>query len=172
MITVNLRPDLKRKRRRRPLQGALDGAKGFATRIKDPVPLVAAVSWVAVLGWLGYVVLGTTRELSALTPQLEQSRAENKRFKAFLTEKRHQELIRDSLVSQIGTIRAVDGDRYVWPHLLDEVDPRAAGLHLARGSRRRPSRPRSRRPRPSTAPATRRTPPRPRPKCRPRSRSR
>ena len=73
------------------------------------------------LGWLGFVFLGTTRELSALEPQLEQSRAENKRFKAFLAEKRHQETIRDSLVAQIGTIRTVDGDRYVWPHLLDEV---------------------------------------------------
>src|SRR6185437_1737624 len=67
------------------------------------------------------IAVGTTRELSALEPKLEQTRAEHKRFKAFLTEKRHQELIRDSLVAQIGVIRTVDGDRYVWPHLLDEV---------------------------------------------------
>jgi Tfp pilus assembly protein PilN len=67
------------------------------------------------------VFVGTAHELSALTPQLEQSRAENKRFKAFLAEKRHQENVRDSLVAQISTIRTVDGDRYVWPHLLDEV---------------------------------------------------
>lgn len=121
MITVNLRPDLKRKRARRPLAGALDGVRGFGSKIKDPLLLVAVLSWVGVLGWLGFVFLGTTRELSALTPQLEQSRAENKRFKAFLTEKRHQETIRDSLVAQIGVIRTVDGDRYVWPHLMDEV---------------------------------------------------
>jgi Tfp pilus assembly protein PilN len=121
MITVNLRPDLKRKRARRPLTGAFDGVRGLGSRIKDPVLLVAVLSWVGVLGWLGFVFLGTTRELSALTPQLEQSRAENKRFKAFLAEKRHQETIRDSLVAQIGVIRTVDGDRYVWAHVLDEV---------------------------------------------------
>ena len=121
MITVNLRPDLKRKRARRPLTGALDGVRGLGSRIKDPVLLLAVLSWVGVLGWLGFVFLGTTRELSALTPQLEQSRAENKRFKAFLAEKRHQETIRDSLVAQIGVIRTVDGDRYVWAHVLDEV---------------------------------------------------
>lgn len=121
MITVNLRPDLKRKRARSPLQGALEGVRGLGTKIKDPLLLVAVLSWVGVLGWLGFVFFGTARELSALTPQLEQSRAENKRFKAFLTEKRHQETIRDSLVAQIGVIRSVDGDRYVWPHLLDEV---------------------------------------------------
>ncbi len=121
MITVNLRPDLKRKRVRRPLQGALDGLRGLGSKIKEPILLVAVLSWVGVLGWLGFTLLGTTRELTALTPQLEQSRAENRRFKAFLTEKRHQETIRDSLVAQIGVIRTVDGSRYVWPHLLDEV---------------------------------------------------
>jgi Tfp pilus assembly protein PilN len=121
MITVNLRPDLKRKRARSPLQGALEGVRGLSTRVKDPLLLASVVSWVAVLAWLGYVVIGTSRELNALEPRLAETRAEHKRFKAFLAEKRHQETIRDSLVAQIGVIRTVDGDRYVWPHLLDEV---------------------------------------------------
>lgn len=121
MITVNLRPDLKRKRARRPMQGLLEGVRGLGSKSKDPLLLMAAMSWVVVVGWLGFLYVGTTRELSALEPQLEQSRSENKRFKTFLAEKRHQETIRDSLVAQIGTIRSVDGDRYVWPHLLDEV---------------------------------------------------
>jgi len=121
MITVNLRPNLKRKRPRRSLTGALQGFRGLGGRVKDPILMVAVLSWVGVLGWLGFVFLSTSHQLSDLEPRLEQSRAENKRFKAFLAEKRHQEMIRDSLVTQIATIRAVDGDRYVWPHLLDEV---------------------------------------------------
>jgi Tfp pilus assembly protein PilN len=121
MITVNLRPDLKRKRARKSFAISLDGVRGLGSKIKDPLLLVAVVSWVGVLAWLGFVFVGTARELSALTPQLEQSRAENKRFKAFLAEKRHQETVRDSLVAQISTIRTVDGDRYVWPHLMNEV---------------------------------------------------
>ena len=121
MISVNLRPDLKRKRARSPLQGMGESFRGFGARVKDPLLLVAVLSWVGVLGFLGFVFASTTRELSALEPQLEQTRAEHKRFKAFLAEKRHQETIRDSLVSQIGVIRTVDGDRYVWPHLMDEV---------------------------------------------------
>jgi Tfp pilus assembly protein PilN len=95
--------------------------RGLGSKIKDPLLLVAVVAWVGVLGWLGFVFVGTARDLNALTPQLEQSRAENKRFKAFLVEKRHQEMVRDSLIAQIATIRSVDSDRYVWPHLLDEV---------------------------------------------------
>ena len=121
MITVNLRPDLKRKRARSPLQGVMEGMRGLGTKVKDPLLVASVVSWVGVLAWLGYVAVGTTRELNALEPQLEQTRSEHKRFKAFLVEKRHQETIRDSLVAQIGVIRTVDGDRYVWPHLLDEV---------------------------------------------------
>jgi Tfp pilus assembly protein PilN len=121
MITVNLRPDLKRKRARPPLRGVMEGIRGLGSKVKDPILLVGVLSWVGVLGFLGFVLISTTAELSALEPQLEQTRAEHKRFKAFLAEKRHQETIRDSLVAQIGVIRTVDGDRYVWSHLLDEV---------------------------------------------------
>jgi len=122
MITVNLRPDLKRKRARRSLLGGVvEGVRGLGGKVKDPLLLACAVSWVAVLGWLGYVLVSTTAELNALEPQLEATRSEHKRFKAFLAEKRHQETIRDSLVAQIGVIRTVDGDRYVWAHLMDEV---------------------------------------------------
>jgi len=121
MITVNLRPNLKRKRAGSPFQGAMQGVRGLGSKIKEPLLLLAVASWVGVLGWLGFVVLGTSRDLNALEPQLESTRAENKRFKAFLAEKRHQETIRDSLVAQIAVIRHVDGDRYVWSHVLDEV---------------------------------------------------
>ena len=121
MITVNLRPDLKRKRARSPLQGITESVRGLGAKVKDPLLVVAVVAWVGALGWLGFVVMNTGRQLATLEPQLEQTRAEHRRFKAFLTEKRHQEMIRDSLVAQIGVIRSVDGDRYVWSHLLDEV---------------------------------------------------
>lgn len=121
MITVNLRPNLKRRRARSSVQGFGESFRGLGSRVKDPLLLVAVMSWVCVLGFLGFVLVNTTRELSALEPQLEQTRAEHKRFKAFLAEKRHQETIRDSLVAQIGVIRTVDGDRYVWSHLMEEV---------------------------------------------------
>jgi Tfp pilus assembly protein PilN len=122
MITVNLRPDLKRKRAaRNPLQGVTEGIRGLGAKVKDPLQLMMVGSWVGVIGFFGFVMVNTSRELGQLEPRLEQTRAENKRFKAFLTEKRHQEMIRDSLVAQIGVIRSVDGDRYVWSHVLDEV---------------------------------------------------
>jgi Tfp pilus assembly protein PilN len=121
MITVNLRPGLKRKRAGSPLAGVLAGVKAFGTKVKDPALLVAVVAWLGVVGWLGYTWLSNTTELRALEPRLEQARAEHKRFQIFLDQKHKQEQIRDSLLTQIITIRSVDGDRYVWPHVLDEV---------------------------------------------------
>jgi Tfp pilus assembly protein PilN len=124
MITVNLRPGQKRKRGGNPFRGLLTGLSGFrefGARVKDPLLLGAVAAWVAVLGGLGLFYLNNMRQLYSLEPRLEQARSEDRRFKAFLADKRRQEQIRDSLLSQIAVIRTVDGDRYVWAHLLDEI---------------------------------------------------
>ncbi len=122
MITVNLRPGLKRKRSRgSPFASALESIRGAGTRVKDPLLLGAVGAWTIVAAFLGWTWVSTTTELSALEPKLEQTRAEHKRFKTFLEQKRKQEVIRDSLQRQIATIKTVDGDRYIWPHVMDEV---------------------------------------------------
>lgn len=122
MITVNLRPGLKRKRSRgSPLAGALESLRGAGTRVKDPLLIGAVAAWALVALFLGWTWISTATELSALEPKLEQTRAEHKRFKTFLEQKRKQEVIRDSLGRQIATIKSVDGDRYIWPHVMDEV---------------------------------------------------
>jgi type IV pilus assembly protein PilN len=122
MITVNLRPGQKRKRAgSNPLKGVLDMFRDLGTRVKDPLLLAAMAGWVIVLAGLGFVYLNTARQLYSLEPRLEQARSENRRFKTFLADKRRQEKIRDSLLAQITVIRNVDGDRYIWPHLLDEI---------------------------------------------------
>jgi Tfp pilus assembly protein PilN len=122
MITVNLKPGQKRKRAgSNPLKGLLDNFRELGTKVKDPLLLAAMGGWVCVLGFLGFVYLNSVRQLYSLEPRLEQARSENRRFKTFLADKRRQEKIRDSLLAQITVIRNVDGDRYIWPHLLDEV---------------------------------------------------
>jgi type IV pilus assembly protein PilN len=124
MITVNLRPGQKRKRGGNSLKGLLDSLSGLrelATKVKDPLLMAAVGTWVCVVAGLGLIYLNNLRQLYVLEPRLEQARSENRRFKAFLADKRRQEKIRDSLLAQITVIRRVDGDRYIWPHLLDEI---------------------------------------------------
>lgn len=123
MITVNLRPGKRRKSSGFSFnfKGMLGGFRGLGTKVKDPLLLGAVAGWVCVLGFLGFVYLNNVRQLYTLEPRLEQARSEHRRFKAFIADKRRQEKIRDSLLAQITVIRNVDGDRYIWAHLLDEV---------------------------------------------------
>ena len=121
MITVNLKPGLKRKTSGASFGGVGDRLKGVVSRVKDPLLIAAVAAWVGVGGWLFTVWQKQNLELSDLEPRLEQARTENRRFKAFIQQKKKQELIRDSLVAQIGVISDVDRDRYVWSHVLDEV---------------------------------------------------
>jgi Tfp pilus assembly protein PilN len=121
MITVNLRPGQKRKAAKGGLKGLGDTAKGLFARVRDPFLVGAIAACVAVGLWIGSSFVAYNAKLALLAPRLEQARDEYKRFDGLLRQKRRAELIRDSLLAQISTIRGVDGDRYVWPHVLDEV---------------------------------------------------
>jgi len=122
MITINLKPGAKRsKAGGSPLGASLARVKSLGEQIKDPYRLGALVLATAWLGFVGMSHLSTTSELADLEPKLEQVRAEYQRFRGFLGEKRRLEAVRDSILAQVNTIRTVDGDRYVWPHILDEV---------------------------------------------------
>jgi Tfp pilus assembly protein PilN len=124
MITVNLRPGQRRRRSSNPLKGMLDRlsvVRELGAKVKDPLLMGAVGAWILVLAALGLIYLNNVRQLYTLEPRLEQARSEHRRFKAFIADKRRQEKIRDSLLAQITVIRNVDGDRYTWPHLLDEI---------------------------------------------------
>lgn len=121
MITINLKPGTKRAAAGAKFAGGLGALKALPSKVKDPWPMAAvAVVAIAVVG-LGFIGFGSAARVSSLEDKLDQSKAENRRYKTFLVEKRRAESARDSVVSQIATIRTVDGDRYVWSHILDEV---------------------------------------------------
>jgi type IV pilus assembly protein PilN len=121
MIEINLRPGQKRARSGSSLADLRSRLSGLATTVKDPLPMAAAAVLAAVVLFLGMSWLNAARQLSSLEPRLEQARQENQRFKNFVAQKRKVELIRDSVLAQIDVIRRVDGDRYVWAHVMDEV---------------------------------------------------
>ena len=121
MITINLKPGSKRAAAGASLAGGMSALRSMRTRVKDPWPMAAlvVVALTAIgLAWIGF---GSASKVSSLEDELATARAENRRFKSFLIEKKRAEAARDSVILQIATIRSVDGDRYVWPHILDEV---------------------------------------------------
>jgi Tfp pilus assembly protein PilN len=121
MITINLKPGVKRAKTGASLASGLSALKDLPAKIKDPWPMLAIGVWVAVLGFLAWVGIGSATTLNRVETQLIAARSENVRFRALIAERRRAEAAKDSVITQIATIRAVDGDRYVWPHILDEV---------------------------------------------------
>ena len=108
MISVNLRPGTKRGKSAALVRRAsLEPAQGARAAVKDPLRLVAVIAlgrrWPASSA---YAFVRTGSRLGAdWSRSCEQARAENRRFQDFLPQKRREELVRDSVVSQIATIR-------------------------------------------------------------------
>jgi Tfp pilus assembly protein PilN len=121
MIEINLRPGTKRAKGKPGFSASLSSLKGLGEKIKDPVRLGSAVLCLGIIGFVAFMQLRASSTIDDLEPKLTQARTENQRFRAFLSQKRRLESVRDSIGAQILTIRNVDGDRYVWPHILDEV---------------------------------------------------
>jgi Tfp pilus assembly protein PilN len=123
MITVNLKPGARRvaKPSGPAFGGLITKLKGLTSGTRDPMQLVGIGSLAAVVLGLGGMWALSSSKLATLEPQLEEVRAEHDRYQGFIRQKRREERVRDSILTQIGTIAAVDRDRFVWPHLLDEI---------------------------------------------------
>lgn len=121
MITINLKPGSRRAGAGAKFASGMSSLKTLPARVKDPWPMAAIlVSAVTVIG-LAFIGLGSAAKINSLEDRLTASRAENRRYRSFLVEKQRATAAKDSIVAQIATIRTVDGDRYTWPHVLDEV---------------------------------------------------
>ncbi|MDH3367503.1 MAG: PilN domain-containing protein, partial [Gemmatimonadota bacterium] len=68
----------------------------------------------------GLFTLTQTRHV-LLENRAEDVRTEARRYGNLMAQKRHAERLRDSLVAELDAIRQIDADRYVWPHILEEV---------------------------------------------------
>ena len=122
MIEVNLLPG----KRKKPAAGAgfklaLPAVRALLASVKNPWLIAASAATVVVVGGALLPFITMTARLKVLESRLEAARAEKRRFDAVIAQKRQAERIRDSLVAQINVIRAIDSDRYTWPHILDQI---------------------------------------------------
>ena len=123
MIEINLLPGARKQKRSRSAAfdfGAFFG--NIASRIRDPYPIMAAVTTVLAIAAVGVLFLYQNRKASALTAHETKSTQDSTRYAAVVAQRRSAEQQRDSVVRQINIIRAIDGTRFVWPHVLDEIN--------------------------------------------------
>ena len=124
MIQINLKPGTRRASSKGSgpmFAGVAEGFKKLRSQIKEPMLAMAVGAWVIVIVGLGFLFISTAAQNGSLEPKLTATRSEFRRYQGFLQQKRKEEKVRDSTLAQIATIASVDQDRFVWPHIIDEV---------------------------------------------------
>jgi len=124
MIEINLLPGKKKK-------AAGGGGAGFKlsmpdfrailSQVKDPWLIGAIAAWVLVGGGGAALFITGRARLASAESRLDAVKVEKRRYDIVIAQKRQAERVRDSLVAEIRMIRAIDADRYIWPHVLDQV---------------------------------------------------
>ncbi len=120
MIEVNLLPGPKKKK---GSGGGLsfDALKELPQKISDPLLMGAIGAIVISVAVSAFIYFSETSRLQGLEPELLRVQRENRRFSVLIRQKEQAERLRDSLVAELQAIRSIDGDRYVWPHIMEEV---------------------------------------------------
>ncbi len=120
MIEINLLPGKKKKKK----AGAgfqLPDFQELVANVKDPLLIGAVVAWVGAILVIGFVFITETARGASLSEQESRLEAQELQFRNVINQRRRLVRLRDSLVAELNEIRDIDGDRYVWPHILDEV---------------------------------------------------
>lgn len=122
MIEINLTPGASRKSKKGRGAGfSLAGVVGDRQSSKDPFLLAAVTSLIVAAGTVGTMHLTQTSTAADLAAREEQAVADSTRFATVLRQRRSAEAKRDSVLKQLTIIKAIDADRFIWPHVMDEV---------------------------------------------------
>jgi Tfp pilus assembly protein PilN len=119
MIRINLMPGQQKKKSGAKLQfGAF---KDLLTQVKNPLLLGVVGAWAVGLVVVGGLWTLQARQMASLRDEHTRVEAEHRRYRNLILQKRRAERLHDSLVAELTAIREIDSDRYVWPHVLEEV---------------------------------------------------
>ena len=119
MIEVNLQPGGKKRGPRGP-------------KFSFKLPTAGGIGWdrwvlgssavVLAAGILGvFLYLTTSRDRGDLEVQIEEARADSVRYADLILQNDALAARRDSIAQRVDIIQEIDGSRYLWPHILDEV---------------------------------------------------
>ena len=121
MIKVNLRPGSNKKAPARRSSIKLGSMPSSLAILKDKFLVVAVVGAAVGVGGTAFLYTTQTARAAGLEARLDQAIVDSTRYANFLKDRYKSEAIRDTLLRQVNLIRNLDEDRYVWPHIMDEV---------------------------------------------------
>jgi Tfp pilus assembly protein PilN len=122
MIEINLLPGAGKKSRGAGA-GATVGASlaTAATKVKDPFMILAAASVIAAGAVIAMLTMRQQAQTQELSGREQKQVQDSTRYAAVLREKKKAETQRDSVMRQLNIIKTIDNDRFVWPHIMDEI---------------------------------------------------
>lgn len=120
MIRINLLPG-PQKKRRGGTGFSLASATELLAKVRNPLLLGVVGAWAAAVVIVGGLWVLQARALSSVQEEHERVSADARRYRTLILQKRRAEGLQDSLAAEIAAIRAIDEERYVWPHILEEV---------------------------------------------------
>lgn len=123
MIEINLLPGARKAKRSRSTGIDFRALVGdIGSRVRDPW-LISAVAGTALgLAAVGIMFVRTGARERSLTEEEQKAVQDSTRYASVIRERTIAEAQRDSVARQIVIIRSLDGSRYIWPHVLDEVN--------------------------------------------------
>lgn len=122
MIEVNLIPGGKKRSGRRTRgKGVSLTLPGLGGLRQDRWVVSAAAAWVVALAAAGWLYLSLTAEQEEVQVQLAAQMEDSARFAELIAQVQGLLARRDSIIQRVEIIQGIDQDRYVWPHVLDEV---------------------------------------------------
>ena len=122
MIEINLLPGSGKKSRGRGAGIGLSAAlSGLLAKVKDPYLLSAVASVAVAFAAIALLWLTQSARERSLVDKEQKAVQDSTRYATVVAEKRKAEAQRDSVLRQVNIIRAIDDDRFIWSHIMDEV---------------------------------------------------
>ena len=122
MIEINLLPGGGKKARGRSVGAGLVGSlSGVLAKVKDPYLLSAVGSTAAAVAIIALLWITQTARERSLIAKEQKAVQDSTRYATVVAEKRKAEAQRDSVLRQVNIIKAIDDDRFVWTHIMDEI---------------------------------------------------
>jgi len=132
MIEINLLPGTKKKGRKGGGGGGGAGVsmprldvsawiESMRERIREPWLIGGVAVAVLSLAAIGTMYARQSSRESDLEVATQRAVQDSTRFASVLKEREAAEAKRDTVLRSLNLIRAIDDDRFVWPHVMDEV---------------------------------------------------
>jgi len=124
MIEINLNPGTRKRTKSTGGGSSVDVRALFAKigeKFKDPWLGVAIGGLAIGLLASGGMWFFQGRTKAALAEQVQAAVQDSTRFDAVVKATALAQAQRDSIMRQMGIIQAIDSERFVWPHIMDEI---------------------------------------------------